>query len=87
VRVAPKVTLRKEDGASALTGDVSPGQTGTPVTIQRRAAVGWEAVTTAVTGPNGTFRVELELPPGAYRALVPAGGGLVAGTSAALTLS
>jgi stage II sporulation protein D len=87
VRVAPKVTLRKEDGASALTGDVSPGQTGTPITIQRRNAAGWEAVTTAVTGIDGAFRVELELQPGAYRALVPAGGGLVAGTSAALTVS
>jgi stage II sporulation protein D len=86
VRVAPKVTLRKEDGASALTGDVSPDQTGTPVTIQRRTASGWEAAATAVTGLGGAFRVELELRPGGYRALVPAGGGLVAGTSATLTL-
>jgi len=87
VRVAPRVTLRRAEGTSALVGDVNPGRTGTPVTIQRRTATGWENLTTAVTGIDGTYLVELELPPGAYRAQVPAGGGLVAGTSPVLTLS
>jgi stage II sporulation protein D len=87
IRVASRVTLRKADGASMLRGDVSPGQTGTPVTIQRKTSTGWESLTTAVTRSDGTFLAELELLPGAYRALVPAGGGLVAGTSPVLTLS
>jgi hypothetical protein len=86
VRVAPRVILRKADSA-ALTGDVSPRQTGTPVTIQRRTRDAWETLTTAVTGVDGKYRAEVELRPGVYRALVPAGGGLVAGTSSVLKLS
>ena len=79
--------LRKADGASALTGDVSPGQTGTPVTIQRKTGEAWETLTTAVTRADGKYRAEVELRPGVYRALVPAGGGLVAGTSSVIKLS
>jgi SpoIID/LytB domain protein len=87
IRVASKVALRKVGGASALKGDVSPHRTGTPVTIQRRNGNGWDSVTTATTGADGTFRVKPHLRPGSYRALVPAGGGLVAGASAVLALS
>ncbi len=87
VRVAPKVTLRKGDGGSALAGDVSPGQTGTPVTIQRKTGEAWETLTTAVTRADGKYRAKVDLRPGVYRALVPAAGGLVAGTSSVIKLS
>jgi stage II sporulation protein D len=87
VRVAPRIALRRGDGASVLAGDVSPGRSGTPVTIQRRTADGWKTLKTAVTGSDGRFRARLALRPGAYRALVPAGRGLVPGASRVLRLS
>ena len=56
-----------------LTGSVTPPAAGATVEIALQAGDTWQPVGTAITGPDGAFRLELAAPaPGNYRATVEA---------------
>jgi hypothetical protein len=56
-----------------LTGSVTPPAAGETVEIAVQAGDVWQPVGTAITGPDGMFRLELAAPvPGSYRATVGA---------------
>ncbi len=56
-----------------LTGSVTPPAAGETVEIAVQAGDTWQPVGTAITGPDGAFRLELPAPaPGNYRATVGA---------------
>lgn len=77
--------------AVTLTGTVSPGASGTPVTVQRRSGTGaWRAVASTTTGAAGAVTVTVKPTVAgefAYRLLVPASDGLAQGTSARIVIT
>ncbi|HEY2936601.1 MAG TPA: SpoIID/LytB domain-containing protein [Gaiellaceae bacterium] len=82
VPVSPAVALQQGD--AALTGSVQPALAGNPVDLQRQDGASWTSVAVATVAVDGSFSAPATLEPGAYRAVVAAGGGLAAGTSPVL---
>ena len=76
VNVTPVVTL---DGS--LSGTVQPAVAGGTVDVQRQDGGVWTSVGTATLAADGSFAAPVPPQPGIYRAVVPAGGGLAAGSS------
>jgi stage II sporulation protein D len=86
VVVEPLVSLANESGSSAVRGRVQPAISGAIVTIQRLGGGAWLPIGTAVVADDGSFAASIPPVPGVYRALVPATGGLAAGSSPELTI-
>jgi hypothetical protein len=88
VRVAPNVALAPVTDAMELRGTVKPLLTGAGVEIQKLSGRTWETIGRATVDARGDFAARIYVPPGSYRALVPAPGrGLVAGTSSTLVVN
>jgi hypothetical protein len=66
---------------------VRPRLSGTSVSIERLKGTQWSAVASAVVDGSGSFRAQLQLVPGSYRARVAATNGLAEGLSPQLTVS
>jgi hypothetical protein len=89
VGVAPRIALSPVTDPMALGGTVRPVLPGAAVEIQRQNGGGlWQTVGRATVDSLGDFVAAMHVPPGSYRARVPAPGrGLVAGTSSTLVVS
>jgi hypothetical protein len=87
VPVAPVVRLVPPRAPTELGGRVRPILPGTAVAIQRQQGAGWATVGHTTLDAHGTFRAQLQLTTGTYRARVSAGHGLVAGVSAVLQVT
>ncbi|MGH3117806.1 MAG: SpoIID/LytB domain-containing protein [Gaiellales bacterium] len=89
VGVAPRIALSPLTDPMELRGTVRPALAGATVEIQRQNGGGlWQTVGRATVDPQGEFAATVHIPPGSYRARVPAPGrGLVAGTSSTLVVS
>jgi SpoIID/LytB domain protein len=88
VGVAPRVTLDPVVEAMTLSGTVRPALNGTSVELQRLAGTVWRTVGRATIDAAGDFSAHMRIPPGSYRARIPAPGrGLVAGTSSTLVVN
>jgi len=87
VQVAPRLELALAPDDGALTGTVRPKLAGTTVTIERRKGSLWAPVRDAPVDTVGTFRAELTLAPGSYRARIGPTGGLAAATSPVVQVS
>jgi stage II sporulation protein D len=87
--VAPRIVLKPVTDPMELRGTVRPALAGAAVEIQRQNGGGnWQIVGRATVDAESEFVVAMHVPPGSYRARVPAPGrGLVAGTSATLVVS
>ncbi|MBA2461789.1 MAG: SpoIID/LytB domain-containing protein [Actinobacteria bacterium] len=85
VPVAPLVRVTRE--AAALAGVVSPATPGAAVEVQRLEGETWIPAGQSVVDEAGGFRLELDLPPGSYRARVAPAAGFAAGISATLRIA
>ncbi len=74
VGVAPLVRLTQAVEFDVLTGTVRPKLPGAAVTIERRQGTSWKRVAQTTVAANGSFRAEVALVAGAYRARVTADG-------------
>jgi hypothetical protein len=72
-----------------LRGTVRPVLAGAAVEIQRlNGGAAWQTVGRASVDASGEFAARMHVPPGSYRARVPAPGrGLVAGISSTLVVN
>lgn len=88
VGVAPRIALTQPTDPMELRGTVRPLVAGAAVEIQRQNGGGlWQTVGRATVDQRGGFTATMHVPPGSYRARVPAPGrGLVAGTSPTLAV-
>jgi stage II sporulation protein D len=85
--VAPQVRLNPPTDPMELRGTMRPAVIGAAVEIQRLAGRAWRTVGQATVAEGGVFAAPMHVPPGSYRARIPAPGrGLVAGTSQTLTV-
>jgi stage II sporulation protein D len=87
VQVAPRVLLVQPLEPGVLTGTVRPKLSGAAIAVERRKGTSWSAVADGTVDASGGFRVELALTPGAYRARVPATGGLAEARSPVLQVT
>jgi stage II sporulation protein D len=89
VSVAPRIALKPVIDPMELRGAVRPVLRGAAVEIQRLNGGGsWQTVGRATVDAQGEFVAAVHVPPGTYRARVPAPGrGLVAGTSPSLVVA
>ena len=88
VAVAPQVALAPVTDAMELRGTVKPLLSGAGVEVQRLSGKTWSTVGRTTVDARGDFSARLYVPPGSYRAVVPAPGrGLVAGTSSTLVVT
>lgn len=87
VRVAPRLTLSVSEERGVLVGTIRPRLANAAVTIERRAGSRWSPVATATTDRAGSFRADVGLVGGSYRARVPALAGLVEGVTPAVTIT
>lgn len=86
--VAPQVRLNPMTDPMELRGTIRPAIVGAGVEIQRLAGDTWRTVGRATVVEGGTFTAPMHVPPGSYRARVPAPGqALVAGTSQTLVVT
>ncbi len=83
--VARRVRVTREPAAVA--GTVVPAAPGAAVDVQRLEGESWTSAGRAVVDETGSFRAELQLPPGAYRARVAPTGGYAAGVSGMLRIA
>ena len=83
--VAPLVRVTRE--AAAISGSVAPALPGAAVKVQRLEANLWLRAGSAVVDDAGSFRVELQLTPGSYRAVVAPAAGYAGGISATLRIA
>jgi stage II sporulation protein D len=87
ISVAPQVALAPVSDAMELRGSVKPLLSGAAVEIQKLEGKTWQTVGRATVDARGDFSAQMYVPPGSYRAVVPAPGrGLVAGTSSTLVV-
>jgi hypothetical protein len=70
-----------------LTGTVRPRLSGAPVTVERLRAAGWASVAKTVVDGSGAFRASLSVPPGSYRARLPATNGFAPGITPVLEVT
>ena len=89
VGVAPRIALSPVTDPMELRGTVRPALSGASVEIQRQnGRSSWQTVGRARVNAQGDFAANIHVPPGSYRARIPAPGrGLVAGTSSTLVVS
>ncbi len=87
VQVSPRLQLAQPPEPDVLTGTVRPKLSGAVVTLERRKGASWAAVGDGAVEANGSFRVELALTPGAYRARIGATSGLGAAVSPVLQVT
>jgi len=87
VQVTPWLRLVRPAEPGILAGSVRPKLVGAAVSIERRKGSGWAPVGQATVDGRGSFRVELALVPGSYRARMAASEGLAAGVSAPLEVT
>jgi stage II sporulation protein D len=89
VGVAPRIALSPVTDPMELRGTVRPALAGAAVEIQRQNGGGtWQTVGRARVDASGEFAATMHVPPGNYRARVPAPGrGLVGGTSSTLVVN
>lgn len=87
VRVAPRIELDAPLDATALTGKVRPKLPGTLVTIERKKGAAWAPVGEAIVGADGTFRLEVSVSTGTYRARIAAMDGFTASASPLLQVT
>jgi stage II sporulation protein D len=87
VRVAPRVRLAVPADPGALSGTVRPKLPGAVVSIERRKGTAWQGVTDAVVDETGSFRAQLQLVAGGYRARVTATNGFAEGLSPMIMVS
>jgi stage II sporulation protein D len=86
--VAPQVRLNPVTDPMELRGTMRPAVAGAAVEIQRLNGRGWLTVGRATVAEGGVFAAAMHVPPGSYRARIPAPGrGLAAGTSPILTVA
>ena len=85
--VAPRLRLAAPVEANALTGTVRPRLSGAPVTVERLRPAGWASVAKTVVDGSGAFRASLAVPPGSYRARVPATAGFAPGVTPVLEVT
>jgi hypothetical protein len=88
VSVSPSAAFAATQQADGLDGRISPIVAGSFVTVERRAAHGWEPVAYAMVGEDGTFDTEFPVSQGVYRATVapPAPGGFLPSYTQKLTV-
>jgi hypothetical protein len=87
VRVAPRVELDAPLDATALTGKVRPKLPGTLVTIERKKGAAWAPVGEVTVEADGTFRLEVPVLTGTYRARIAAMDGFTASASPLLQVT
>lgn len=87
VQVAPRVELVESLEPGVLAGTVRPKLSGAVITLERRKGQVWIVVGQATVDAGGTFRSQLSLVPGSYRARISPTGGLAAATSPVLEVS
>jgi stage II sporulation protein D len=87
VAVAPLVRISTATDRAGLVGLVRPAVPGTFVQVQRLAGTAWKSVVGTRVDVTGRWQALLELRPGSYRARVPAGASLAAGTSEVLAVT
>jgi hypothetical protein len=89
VDVAPRIALSPVRDPMELRGTVRPALAGAAIEIQRQNGGGsWQTVGRATVNAQGAFVATVHVPPGSYRARIPAPGrGLVAGTSSTLVVN
>jgi stage II sporulation protein D len=87
VRVAPRVRLGVAAEPGLLAGTVRPRISGAPVSIERLKGSTWSPVSNASVDAAGSFRAQLQVVPGSYRAHVAATEGLAEGISPVLTVT
>jgi stage II sporulation protein D len=88
VTVSPQVALAPVTDAMELRGSVKPLLAGAAVEIQRLSGRTWQTVGRTTVDGRGDFSARMYVPPGSYRAVVPAPGrGLVGGTSSTLVVN
>jgi stage II sporulation protein D len=86
VGVAPLVRLTQPAELGVLTGTVRPKLPGAAVLIERRQNGSWKRVAQTTVEANGSFRVELDLVAGSYRARIPAREGYAEGIGPPLSV-
>jgi hypothetical protein len=88
VGVAPRVTLDPVVELMTMSGSVQPALNGTSVELQRLTGTIWKTVGRTTVDAAGDFQAHMRIPPGSYRARIPAPGrGLVPGTSSTLVVN
>jgi stage II sporulation protein D len=87
VRVSSRVRLSIPAEPGALVGTMRPRLTGAAVSIERLKGSVWTAVADAAVDDTGSFRAQLQVVPGSYRARVAATEGLVEGLSPVLKVT
>ena len=89
VGVAPRIALSPVTDPMELRGTVRPALNGAAVEIQRQnGRSSWQTLGRARVNAQGEFAANVYVPPGSYRARIPAPGrGLVAGTSSTLVVT
>jgi stage II sporulation protein D len=87
VHVAPRVLLAQPVDLTGLGGTVRPRLAGATVTIERRQGSAWKQVAQARVDRSGSFRAELAVAPGSFRARVAAVDGFTEGTSPVLAVT
>jgi stage II sporulation protein D len=87
VQVSPKVQLSQPLEPGVLTGSVRPKLPGAPVTIERKKGSTWAMIASGAVDSTGSFRVEVLLAPGTYRARVAAADGFAEAKSPVLQVT
>jgi stage II sporulation protein D len=87
VRVAPRVQLAQPADSTGLSGTVRPRLAGAGVTIERRRGSEWAQVAHTTVDKSGSFRAQLTVSPGSYRARVAATGGFAEGIAPVLVVT
>jgi SpoIID/LytB domain protein len=87
VAVAPLVRISTATGGAGLVGRMRPALPGTFVQVQRLQGSSWKAVAGTRVDDAGRWQATVDLQPGSYRARVPAGPTLAAGTSQVLAVT
>lgn len=87
VPVAPLLRFYPVTGDASLSGTERPVFPGATVEIERQDGTAWTTVATAVVDDKGDFEADFVVSPGAYRAVLAPGHGLVPGMTPALQVS
>jgi len=87
VRVAPRVQLAQPADSTGLSGTVRPRLAGVGVTIERRRGSEWVQVAHTMVDRSGSFRAQLTVSRGSYRARVAATGGFAEGIAPVLAVT
>lgn len=87
VQVTPRLQLVRAAEPGAVTGTVRPKLSGAAVSLEQKSGSSWIRVGQTTVDSTGSFRAELTLAPGSYRARISATEGLAAGVSPTLVVT